>query len=122
MERLNIFEIIDNMIDELNRTEDLLSHEDDETAYGELGKELLEDIRADIDRAKDIKERIEFALIIAVYAGERNKSGKDLDFSSWRHKYIKSASDVEFSYNKDGKIESDVMFNIADEIVDELLR
>lgn len=122
MSNTNIFTIIDNMIDELERTENLLSYEDTEMTYGEVGVRLLKDIRTNLSKVRDIKERIEFAIIIAVYMGERNDNGEDFDFSSWRKKIIEIASNIEFSYTNDGKIASDAMFNIADEMVTKLLK
>lgn len=122
MSNTNIFTIIDNMIDELERTENLLSYEDTEMTYGEVGVRLLKDIRTNLSKVRDIKERIEFAIIIAVYMGERNDNGEDFDFSSWRKKFIEIASNIEFSYTNDGKIASDAMFNIADEMVTKLLK
>lgn len=119
MKRLTIFEILDNIKDVLSRAEDLLA-ESMVIATDDIEQELLLDVRANLDRMSDIKERIEFALILAVYAGEYNmmKDGdRNCDFSSWRESYLKSASDVEFVYNEDGKIASDEMFNMAEEIV-----
>lgn len=110
---LTIFELIDNMTDELSRSMDFLNSDNFMGA-----DELYDDISADIDRVSDIKERIEFALKIAVYAGYINAK-KDFEFdcdnSEWCDKYLEAASQIEFEYDDDGYIASDWAYDAADE-------
>ena len=125
---LTIFELIDNMIDELSRATDYLDPSNftggDEEYYENSGiGELNEDILRELGRINDIKERIEFALKIAVYAGYINakKDFKfDCDNSEWCDKYLEAASQIEFQYDDDGYITSDWAYDAADKCAEVL--
>ena len=115
---LTIFESIDNVYDELSRSIDFL-----EPGNLQGADELHDDIDADIDRMSDIKERIEFALKIAVCAGHINAK-KDFEFecdnSEWCEKYLEAASQVEFQYDDEGYVDSEWAYEEADRIAKSL--
>lgn len=60
MKKLKIHEIINNMVDELLRARDILAN--NEEAESSM---LISDIDAELDRAFDLKERIDFAMLMA---------------------------------------------------------
>lgn len=60
MEKLTVMEIIDNMVDELERAKELLA--DNEEAKDSM---LLSDIDLELERAEDLKERIPFAMLMS---------------------------------------------------------
>lgn len=60
MEKLTVMEIIDNMVDELERAKELLA--DNEEAKNSM---LLSDIDLELERAEDLKERISFAMLMS---------------------------------------------------------
>ena len=117
--RLMITDIINNMIDELDRAREMLKgNEDAENSM------LLSDIESSLERASDLKERIEFALILAVYAGAEDcKNGfvYECDNSEWREKYLKAASEVELEY-EGGVVSSEWAYNMASYIVRKLIK
>lgn len=85
--KLNIKDVISNMLDELARAYELLvSNEEAEDSM------LLSDIESSLDRASCIMERIEFALLVANYAGVENASRGfkyECDNAIWRDKILK---------------------------------
>jgi hypothetical protein len=112
--RLTIFDIIDNMRDELDRAREILLHNED--AENSM---LLSDIESSIERASDLKERIEFALILAVYAGAEDAQTDfvyECDNSYWRDKYLSAASEVELEY-EDGLVSSEWAYDTASDMV-----
>ena len=128
MYNLKLTEIIDNMIDELNRARSIcgLVVEDFdnelEKCSGEDGEAnmLCSDIDAEWDRMHELKERIEFALILAVYAGYKNALTGfkyNCENAKWREKYINFASEVELGY--DGN-DSERTYDIAKDLVNKL--
>ena len=117
--RLEINDIINNMIDELDRARELLLHNED--AENSM---LLSDIELSLERASDLKDRIEFALIIATYAGMENAQVDfeyECDNAEWRSKYLKAASDIEFEY-EDGVISSEWAYDTACCIAREMIK
>ena len=116
--RLMIYDIINNMIDELDRAREiLLYNEDAEKSM------LLSDIEASIQRASDLKERIEFALIIATYVGMENAKidfEYECDNAEWREKYLKAASEVELEY-EDGAVSSEWAYDMASYMAREMI-
>lgn len=107
---LMIHDIINNMIDELERAREILC--DNEDAANSM---LLSDIESSLERASDLKERIEFALIIAVYVGMENAKidfKHNCDSAEWRDKYLKAASEVELEYEY-GLISSEWAYDTA---------
>lgn len=116
--KLFINDIIDNMRDELDRTRELLLYNED-AEYSML----LSDIESSIERTEDLKERIEFALVLATYAGMENAKVDfeyECDSPEWRNKYLKAASEIDFEY-EDGFISSEWMYNTASNIVKDMM-
>ena len=69
--------------------------------------------------------QIEFALILAVYAGMKNASldyPYDCDNSGWRERYLKKARETIFEYDDDGCVNSEWAYNVASDIVDTLFK
>ena len=117
--RLEINDIINNMIDELDRARELLLHNED--AENSM---LLSDIELSLERATDLKDRIEFALIVATYAGMENAQvgfEHECDNAEWRSKYLKAASDIEFEY-EDGVISSEWAYDTACQIARQMIK
>jgi len=130
MNNLKITEIIDNMVDELGRARDIVglvvedNHNELEKYSGEDGDAnmLCSDIDTEWERIHDLKERIEFALICAVYAGYKNAQmdyEHDCDNAEWREKYLKLASEVELEY-EEGYVDSEWAYEMANYLVKEL--
>lgn len=116
---LMIHDIINNMIDELERAREILC--DNEDAENSM---LLSDIESSLERASDIKERIEFALIIATYVGMDNAKINfeyECDNAEWREKYLKAASEVELKY-EDGVVSSEWAYNMASHMAREMIK
>ena len=68
-------------------------------------------------------DKIEFALILATYAGAKSmESDVYPDFKSpeWRAKFIESANKTELLY-KNGKIDYEYACNIASHIIDNMI-
>lgn len=117
---LNIKDIITNAMDGFDRALERLAE------LGEFKKDALTDdevLIEDMTNAElDLDElgwRIEFALILAVYAGYENaKRGYefDCDNAEWRNKFIEIASQVDI-YLDDDRIDSEWAYNTASEIV-----
>lgn len=117
--RLMIHDIIDNMVDELERAREILQYNED--AENSM---LLSDIELSLERASDLKERIEFALILAVYAGGENAQCDfeyECDNSEWRDKYLKAASQVELEYEY-GVVSSEWAYNLASYLAREMIK
>ena len=117
MQRLGIKDIINNAKDELDRAYELLK--DNEDAIDDM---LVSDIESSLDRLEDINERIEFALILAVYAGYKCAEldyEYDCDNAEWREKYLHIASDVELEYDGD-YVDSELAYITATELVNKL--
>jgi hypothetical protein len=120
-ENLTIYDIINNAKDELERAREIIIMNDDTKAYAEDSM-LLSDIESSLERMEELENRIEFALILAVYAGCKNA---EIDFeygcdnSEWREKYITAASQVELEY-EDDCVSSEWAYNTASDIVDEM--
>lgn len=117
---LNIKDIITNAMDGLDRARERL------VELGEFKKDALTDdevLMEDMTNAElDLDElgwRIEFALILAVYAGYENAKRDyefDCDNAEWRNKFIEIASQVDI-YLDDDRIDSEWAYNTASEIV-----
>ena len=117
-EILKITDIINNAKDELERSLELLK--DNEDAQMSM---LVSDIESSLERMADINERIEFALVLANYAGikeVKDNSEECTDSFEWRKKYIEIASEIEFKY-WNGHICSDWAYNEASDIIDKML-
>ena len=115
--RLDIIDIINNVKDELSRTEDFL--DDCENP----DEELSLDIKLSIDRMSDIEDRIHYALILAVYAGYVNSKidfEYDCDNGEWIKKFLDIASNTEFEYDEEGCVDSEWAYNSADEFISKL--
>lgn len=117
--RLMINDIIDNMLDELDRAREIL-------LYSEEAKNsmLLSDIESSLERASELKDRIEFALIIATYVGGENAQINfeyECDNSEWRDKYLQAASNIEFEYD-DGAISSEWAYDTAYDIARRMIK
>lgn len=116
---LMIHDIISNMTDELGRAREILLH--NECAENSM---LLSDIESSLDRASTLKERIEFALIIAVYVGmenARNDFRFDCDNSEWRNMYLEEASKIELEYDN-GEVSSEWAYDMASYIARKLIK
>lgn len=121
-ENLSIYDIINNAKDELERAREIIIMNDDTKAYAEDSM-LLSDIESSLDRMEELENRIEFALIVAVYTGCEN-AGLDFEYdcdnSEWREKYIKAASQVELKY-EDDCVSSEWAYNTASDIAKKLI-
>ena len=116
---LTIKELIDNMRDELYRARELLL--DNECAQGSM---LLSDIEMSIERTSSLNERIEFALLLATYAGMEDAKADfeyECDGQEWRDKYLSAASQVELEY-EDGLVSSEWAYNTASYLVKDMIR
>ena len=112
---LLITDIINNVRDELERSLELLKENEDA-----IGSMLVSDIEVSLERMENLNERIEFALILANYAGGHDALGKTAectDNAKWRKKYIHAASEIEFVYDEKGYIDSDWAYNTAEDII-----
>lgn len=76
-DNLKIIELVRNMRDELNRADSVMTwlYEKHPEVYSEiqnseLGDELSQDIRDDLERTDDITERIDIAMLIAATIGD----------------------------------------------------
>ena len=117
MERLNIKDIINNARDELERARELLRDNEDA-----INSTLINDIDTSLVRLQDVNERIDFALIIAVYTGminAQNRYESECDNSNWRAAYLEEASKVELEYFN-GYVDSEWAYETADAIAKEL--
>ena len=112
MTNLLIKDVINNAIDELSRSRDLLI--DNEDAYWSF---LVSDIDSSLERMTDINERIEFALLIAYHMGCTNS---EYDFTS-KHdccsrkmleRYLQAASDTKLKY-RDGVLDYEWAYGAA---------
>ena len=116
---LTIYEIIDNMRDELDRARELLLYS--EWAQGSM---LLSDIESSIERSSNLKERIEFALLLATYAGMEDAKADfeyECDSQEWRKQYVDAASQVELEY-EDGLVSSEWAYNTASYLVKDMIK
>lgn len=117
--RLSINDIIDNMVDELSRAREILLH--NEEAENSM---LLADIESSLERSSDLKDRIEFALIVAAYAGMENAQADfehECENAEWRSKYLQAASDVELEY-EDGVVSSEWAYDTACSIARQMVK
>ena len=76
-----------------------------------------------LEEMPELKERIEFALIIATYVGMENARigfEYDCDNAEWREKYLKAASEVELEY-EDGMVSSEWAYDMASYIAKKLI-
>ena len=111
---LLITDIINNAKDELERSLELLKENEDA-----IDSMLVSDIEMSLERMADLNERIEFALILANYAGAYDALGKTVeltDSATWRKRYLHAASEIEFVY-EEGYIDSDWAYTEAEDIV-----
>lgn len=121
MKNLLIKDIINNAKDELERAREILLSNDDAKEMAERSM-LLSDIDSSLERMEELEARIEFALVLAVYAGYENAEHNfeyDCDNAKWREKYLKIASEIELEY-ENGYVDSDWAYNTADDLVKEL--
>ena len=119
MTNLLIKDVINNAIDELSRSRDLLIENED--AYWSF---LVSDIDSSLERMTDINERIEFALLIAYHMGCINS---EYDFTSEHdccsrkmlERYLQAASDVEIKYHNN-VVDSEWAYEAAGAIAEKL--
>lgn len=116
--KLHVYDIINNMVDELDRAKELLS--DNEEARDSM---LIADIESSLERVEELKERIDFALILAVYTGMENAKvdfEHECDNSEWRNKYLEIASQIELEY-EGNFISSEWAYNEAFNIAKDMI-
>lgn len=119
MKELSIKDIINNAMDELSRSLDLLM--DNEDAYWSC---LTSDINSSLERMADVNDRIEFALLIAYHMGCINS---EYDFTSeydccskeTLDRYLQAASDVEIKYHNN-VVDSEWAYEAAGAIAEKL--
>ena len=119
MTNLLIKDVINNAIDELSRSRDLLI--DNEDAYWSF---LVSDIDSSLERMTDINERIEFVLLIAYHMGCTNS---EYDFTSEHdccsrkmlERYLQAASGVEIKYYN-GVVDLEWAYGTAGAIAEKL--
>ena len=115
---LNIKDVINNAQNELERAKELLNSEEARESM------LLSDIESSLERMEDINERIEFALIMAVYIGQKNavcKYEKGCDNAEWRNIILEYASQVEIQYEQ-GKPSSEWAYEKACELTENIFK
>lgn len=118
MTNLLIKDVINNAIDELSRSRDLLIENED--AYWSF---LVSDIDSSLERMTDINERIEFALLIAYHMGiinaEYDFTAYDCGSKEMRDEYLQAASDAELKY-RDGVLDYEWAYGAAGGIAQKL--
>ena len=109
----SIYEIINNAKDELTRARDILEGND----APEIST-LVSDIYDSLKQMEELKDRIDFALILA-----NNMGWKDCDYTigttdnrDWLERYIKVASKIHLGYSEFGYMSLDWAFKEAADI------
>ena len=121
MEKLNILEIIDNMIDELSRAREIIGlvvedlNDELKDFSGEDGDAnmLCSDIDTELERVYDLKERIDFAMLMSACVG-------DVAIPTVYDIYELEAK-TELPYNDAGLVDTEEVYNTIDDIVADLL-
>lgn len=110
---MQIKTIVRNMIDELNRADDLLSwlyteHPEvyREIQNGDLGDILTQDIRNELELVDDLTERIDLAMLMSATV-------KDVSIPTIEQIYEVEAG-IELPYNKDC-VDTETVYNSLDE-------
>lgn len=118
---MNIYDIINNAKDELERAREIIML-NDETRENAERSMLISDIDSSLERMEDINDRIEFALLLANTTGysecKHGLISDATDESRWRKKYIEVASEIELEYEK-GYVNSEWAYEKVAEIVKE---
>lgn len=115
---MQIKTLVGNMIDELNRADDVLSwlyteHPEiySEIQNSELGDILTQDIRDELDRTDDLLERIDLAMLMAAQVG-------DVAIPTIEHIYRVEAG-IELPYDGD-YVDTETVYNMIDEWCSEI--
>ena len=119
--KLSILDIINNAKDELDRTREIILSNEETKEMAEMSM-LISDIDSSLERLEEVKERIEFALILAVYAGNNNAElnfKHDCDNAEWREKYLQIASDIDLEY-EGNYVNSEWAYNTASDLAKKL--
>lgn len=107
MEKLTITEIIDNMVDELSRTVELFS--DSDKAQESM---LIADINNELDRVSDLKNRIDFAMLISAEIGDVSVPTID--------EIYKLESENDLPYEDNGMVDTEALYNSLGNMTSEL--
>lgn len=110
--KLEIKEIISNMVDELNRADGVLTwlyteHPEvySEIQNSELGDVLTQDIRDELDRTDDLLERIDLAMLMSAQV-------KDVAIPTIYQIY-ETEKDIELPYDGD-YVDTETVYNMID--------
>ena len=111
--KMKIKPLIANMLDELDRADDLLSwlYTEHPEIYSEiqdsdLGDMLTQDIRNELDRTDDLLERIDLAMLMSAQVG-------DVTIPTIEQIY-QAEADVELPYNGN-YVDTETIYNMVDE-------
>lgn len=122
MANLTIKDIINNVIDELQRAKESIK----DKCEGNLlphDAELFDDVDKSIERLSSIENTVLVALVAAVYAGNLESDGKAFngDFGAdsldHRREYLAMAEQYDLPYTKDGLISSEDVYNDISDMV-----
>lgn len=113
----NLKDTINNVIDELNRAKERIAELGDiQNEQGITDDDMLiDDIENTLEELCSFNDRIDFALILAVYAGSINAETdyeEECDNSFWRESYLDIASRIELEY-EDGYVDSEWAYNVG---------
>jgi hypothetical protein len=110
--KLEIKDIIANMVDELNRAESVLTwlyteHPEvySEIQNSELGDVLTQDIKDELDRTDDLLERIDLAMVMSAQV-------KDVAIPTIEQIY-ETEKDIELPYDGD-YVDTETVYNMID--------
>lgn len=100
----SIYEIINNAKDELTRATYILEGND----APEIST-LVSDIYNSLKQMEELKDRIDFALILANNMGWKDCDNAigTTDNKDWLERYIEVASKIELKYNQSGNFDSE---------------
>lgn len=113
----NLKDTINNVIDELNRAKERIAELGDvQSEQGVTDDDMLiYDIENTLEELRSFNDRMEFALICAVYAGGINAETdyeEECDNNAWRKSYLDIASQIELEY-EDGYVDSEWAYNVG---------
>lgn len=113
----NLKDIINNVIDELDRAKERVAEIGDVQSEQSVTDDdmLIYDIENTLEELRSFNDRIDFALVCAVYAGGINaETGyeEECDNSFWRESYLDIASQIELEY-EDGYVDSEWAYNVG---------
>ena len=119
--KLSILDVINNAKDELDRAREIILSNEETKEVAEMSM-LISDIDSSLERLEEVKERIQFALILAVYSGNNNSElnfKHNCDNAEWREKYLQIASNIDLEY-EGNHVDSERAYNTASDLAKQL--